>query len=63
MNWLTDRWDVVLLAIAVYVAVMALVRLMARRRQELVADLERQTKSQRRRSKRKPPASKPSDAA
>lgn len=62
MNWM-DRWDIALLVIAAYVAVMALVRLMSRRRQELVADLEQQIKTQRRRAKHKPPPDKQSDAA
>jgi hypothetical protein len=52
MNWM-DRWDVVLLVLSAYVAVMALVRLMTRRRQALVADLEQQIKAQRRRGKHK----------
>jgi hypothetical protein len=50
MGWL-DRWDILLLAVAGYVAVMALVRLMARRRDEDVADVERQLKSHRKQSK------------
>ena len=63
MNWLTDRWDIALLLVAAYVAVMALVRLMSRRRQELVADLEQQIKAQRRRARHKSPPGKQSDAA
>jgi hypothetical protein len=46
-----DRWDVLIVAVAAYVAVMTLVRLMARRRNELVgqvrqqvADLQKQKK-------------------
>jgi hypothetical protein len=46
-----DRWDVLILAVAAYVAVMTLVRLMAHRRNELVgqvrqqiADLQKQKK-------------------
>ena len=52
MEWL-NRWDVVLLLIAVYVAVMSLVRMMMRRRDQLVADVERQLKAQREKSKSK----------
>jgi len=62
MYWM-DRWDVVLLVLSAYVAVMALVRLMTRRRQELVADLEHQIKAHRKRGKHKPAADKHSDAA
>ncbi len=39
---LLDAWDVVLLAIAAYVAVLALVRLMAARRKQLSDDLRQQ---------------------
>jgi hypothetical protein len=46
-----DRWDVLIVAVAAYVAVMTLVRLMASRRNELVgqvrqqvADLQKQKK-------------------
>jgi len=52
MEWL-NRWDVVLLLIAVYVAVMSLVRMMMRRRDQLVADVERQLKAQREKGKNK----------
>lgn len=62
MNWM-DRWDIVLLVIAAYVAVMALVRLMSRRRQELVADVERQIKAERRRAKQKKAGDQETDAA
>jgi predicted exporter len=50
MGWL-DRWDIVLLAVAAYVAVMALVRLMTRRRDEDIADVQQQLKTHRRQSK------------
>jgi hypothetical protein len=50
MGWL-DRWDVVLLLIAAYVAVMSLVRMMTRRRDQVVADVERQLKAQREKGK------------
>src|SRR5262249_37256366 len=51
MDWLTDRWDVLLSLIAVYVAVMALVRMMARRRDQVVADVERQIETHRKQAK------------
>jgi uncharacterized membrane protein len=47
MTWMS-RSDIVLLAIATYVAIMALVRLMKRRRDELVADVQRQVDARRR---------------
>jgi hypothetical protein len=62
MGWL-DRWDVVLLVLSAYVAVMALVRLMTRRRQELVADVERQIHAERKRAKRRQSGDGKSDAA
>jgi hypothetical protein len=40
-----DRWDIVLALVAGYVAVMALVRLMARRRDQDVAEVQRQLDS------------------
>jgi hypothetical protein len=51
MQWLS-RTDVVLLAIAAYVAVMTLVRMMQRRRDQLVADVQRQVEAHRKRAKR-----------
>jgi hypothetical protein len=47
MDWLS-RVDVVLVSIAAYVAVMTLVRLMQRRRDEVVADVQRQVAAHRR---------------
>ena len=44
-----DRWDVILLAVAGYVAVLTLTRLMARHRDRLVADLEQQVAAEQRR--------------
>jgi type II secretory pathway pseudopilin PulG len=41
MGWI-DRWDIVLMLVAGYVAVMTLVRLMARRRDQNVAEVEKQ---------------------
>ena len=52
MGWI-DRWDIVLALVAAYVAVMAMVRLMARRRDQDVADVERQMESLRKQSKNK----------
>lgn len=37
-----DRWDVLIVAVAAYIAVMALVRLMAHRRNELVSQVRQQ---------------------
>ncbi len=51
MQWLT-RSDTILLGIAAYVAVMALVRLMRRRRDQLVDDVRRQVNAHRKRAKR-----------
>ncbi|MEX2091527.1 MAG: hypothetical protein WD971_02560 [Pirellulales bacterium] len=62
MGWI-DRWDIVLLLVAAYVAVMAMVRLMARRRDQDVADVERQMESLRKQSKNKRRGSKSRDAA
>jgi hypothetical protein len=50
MDWLT-RSDTILLAIAAYVAVMALVRLMQRRRDQLVAEVQQQVDGRRKRGK------------
>lgn len=50
MNWL-GRGDSVLLAVAVYVAVMTLVRMMLRRRDQLVAEVQQQVDSHRKRPK------------
>jgi len=47
-----SRADTILLAVAAYVAVMSLVRLMQRRREQLVADVQRQVEAHRRRPKR-----------
>jgi hypothetical protein len=46
------RPEMFLLAIAAYVAVMALVRMMQRRREQLVADVQRQVEAHRKRPKR-----------
>jgi hypothetical protein len=51
MEWMS-RADILLLAIAAYIAVMTLVRMMKQRRDALVADVERQIKAHRRALKR-----------
>ncbi len=51
MDWLT-RSDIILLAIAAYVAIMTLVRLMRERRDVLVADVQKQVQAQRRAKRR-----------
>ena len=48
MDWLT-RSDTILLAVAAYVAVTSLVRLMQRRRNQLVADVQQQIDARRKR--------------
>jgi hypothetical protein len=50
MDWL-DRWDLGLLAVAAYVAVMSLVRLMRARRDQLVADVQRQVQVRKKQSR------------
>ena len=52
-----DRWDILLLAVAGYVAVLSLVRLMARRRSELVKQVRAQIVQHRERKPNAPPAS------
>ncbi len=52
MEWMS-RSDVILLTIGAYVAVMALVRLMRRRRDELVADVQRQMEAHRHHRKKR----------
>jgi hypothetical protein len=46
-----SRSDLILLAVAAYVAVMALVRLMKRRHDQVVADVQRQVEAHRRRER------------
>jgi hypothetical protein len=61
MEWISGT-DVVLLLLASYVAVMALVRMMQRRNDELVADFKQQIDAHRKRPKRpKPPENKQND--
>ena len=50
-----DRWDLLLLAAAGYVAVLSLVRLMARRRNELVDEVRGQIAEHQRNQPEKPP--------
>ena len=51
MEW-PSRSDIILLLIASYVAVMTLVRLMQRRRDHLIADVQQQVNARRKRGKR-----------
>ena len=60
MAWLS-RTDFILLLIATYVAVITLVRLMKRRHDEVVADVQRQLDAHRREKKRQ--ANKTRDVA
>ncbi|HEY4235463.1 MAG TPA: hypothetical protein VGM76_18675 [Lacipirellulaceae bacterium] len=53
MDWMLDRWDVALMLATTYVAVITLVRLMARRRDQVVADVEQQIQSHRKQTKAK----------
>jgi hypothetical protein len=53
MAWLS-RTDFILLVIAAYVALMTLVRLMKRRHDQVVADVQRQVDARRRDKKRQP---------
>jgi len=62
MGWF-DRWDFVVLLLVAYVAVMALVRMMARRRDQVSADVQRQLKAHRKRTKNNPGGSKDRGAA
>ena len=62
MGWM-DRWDIALLLIAGYVAVMTLVRLMTRRRDQNVAEVEKQMEALRNQSKQKKRGAKSRDAA
>ena len=51
MDWLS-RSDMILLLVASYVAVKTLVRLMQRRRDQLVADVQQQIHARRKRTRR-----------
>ena len=61
MGWI-DRWDLVFALVAGYVAVMALVRLMVRRRDQDISEVERQLSTLRKQSKNQR-GSKSRDAA
>lgn len=62
MGWI-DRWDIALLLVAGYVAVMTLVRLMARRRDQNIAEVEKQMESLRNQSQHRKRGGKSRDAA
>jgi hypothetical protein len=47
-----DRWDVLIAVVAGYIAIMALVRLMAHRREELINQVRQQVAQQSRPSKK-----------
>ena len=53
MDWMMDRWDLALMLAATYVAVITLVRLMARRRDQVVADVEQQIQAHQKQIKAK----------
>jgi hypothetical protein len=46
-----DTWDITLLVVAGYLAVVALVRLMARHRDQMLDDLRRQVAAEKKRQK------------
>ena len=48
-----DRWEILLLCVAGYIAITSLVRLMVTRRDQLVADVQQQIDARRERRKRK----------
>lgn len=58
-----DGWDIVLLGMAGFVAIVALVRLMLRRRDQLVERFRRDLKQQRRRQNVEPPRERPAKSA
>jgi uncharacterized membrane-anchored protein YhcB (DUF1043 family) len=62
MGWV-DRWDIALLLVVGYVAVMTLVRLMARRRDQNIAEVEKQMEALRNQSSHRKRGSKSRDAA
>lgn len=47
-----DRWDIALLVVAAYFSGLALLRLMVRRRDQMVRDFQRQMEQQRERKKK-----------
>jgi hypothetical protein len=58
-----DRWNTAIALVAAYFAVMAIVRLMTKRRDLNVTELERQIATLRKQPKPKRPAPKTRDAA
>ena len=52
-----DRWDLILIGVALYIAVISLVRLMAKRRSVLIQQIHRNVEEQ---LKRQPRADTPS---
>lgn len=56
-----DRWDILIIASAAYLAIMTLVRLMVARRNQLVDHVRQQIDEQRAQQKTKKPASEDSD--
>lgn len=62
MDWL-GRWDVALLLVAAYLAVMTLVRMMIRRRDQVVADVRQQVESHRKAAKQHAEGAEDRDAA
>ena len=51
-------WNLVLFGVAVYVAVVALVRLMARRRDHITSEVQQQLLAEQQRRKRRTPANR-----
>jgi hypothetical protein len=58
-----DRWDILCIVVAAYVSIISLVRLMANRRNELVAKIRDEIAKQRAAAKPKPPAQQEQEAA
>ena len=56
-----DQWDVILLALAGFAAVTMLVRLMRRRREQLLRQLQREAAQAKKRRSTRPDQQKPAD--
>jgi heme exporter protein D len=56
-------WNLVLFGVALYVAVVGLVRLMLRRRNQIVSDVQQQLATEQQRRKRRPAAKERDQAA
>ena len=56
-----DRWDVFIILVAGYVAVTTLVRLMARRRNQVLEQVHEQIEAQRPKKKKQPEEAKQKD--